>query len=861
MVNAQEWLNKNYPPVIRKEITELNSSYKKLEGNLNLTGFTNLERLDCSHNRLTFIDINNCKQLKEIKCGTNRLTGLDLSGISQLRELYFDNNCIGSLDNSKFSNSKLIKLNISNNSFSAQELTFLDNLVDLKVLDLSSNKFFGSLEPLKHLTKLEELNISNTDIDNGLEYLPDSLRFFKCSTDQRPEAKVSKLYEQLLTCGWSLKFWKEDYLGSNDFKKQNKIVFPVIDVPKQLFDKKEDIFKENYNLKKVNYPGFILRDNHHFSWEVSQSKFLFPKRLPLKLYNIEKSRVEWTENNFDIKNYAVLSYIWGGDFNKETGELSCGGRKSLAKAIYVCKMFGINHLWMDQLCIDSYSFEEQKQEVPKIYQHYDNAEVTLVSINIDADNKKATEENRLVTHILKRIVRSEWFSSPWTFQEGLLSRQMIFLFDDILIDGRVMAQVWTALQWSDDYRELNENSRVFATPLGWTYGYNSEDKVTLKLFEAMNAIKNRKKVIPVDGIYSIIGLLPYGEQIKIKYKPRICLRCLKGEEGENCKHSDENKQFPVYAKEELEEILSDVVRVAVKNNYAEPLTWFGPRRNKSDLCWIPNLDNNGSIADFIGVVKGELQCMKCESGNIEFAKSQVKLVGSQHIIETIWMERLEEEWKFGDNSLNDYNLQVTTTTGNCFSLSGTGNTLSLMKKGDILIIPWKNVEFFAILVPEKNNINCPIEVVKILTKELLAEQTFFNLAKEELIIDMVNKKVIRLDRISEKLREIKSKTQLTIKTEDRIKELLEMQKQLTLSIENNEISSSFFKEQLEREKKTKEEINKYLTLEEINSLCRIQVEITKVRIQFEQNLLIKTKIEIVREQNQWSETQIQVIDY
>ena len=77
MVNAQEWLNKNYPPAIRKEITELNSSYKKLEGNLDLTGFTNLERLDCSHNRLTFLVINNCKQLKEIKCGANRLTGLD----------------------------------------------------------------------------------------------------------------------------------------------------------------------------------------------------------------------------------------------------------------------------------------------------------------------------------------------------------------------------------------------------------------------------------------------------------------------------------------------------------------------------------------------------------------------------------------------------------------------------------------------------------------------------------------------------------------------------------------------------------------------------------------------------------------
>jgi hypothetical protein len=36
---------------------------------------------------------------------------------------------------------------------------------------------------------------------------------------------------------------------------------------------------------------------------------------------------------------------------------------------------------MDQLCIDQNNLEEKNQEVPKMRQYYDNAEITLISIN------------------------------------------------------------------------------------------------------------------------------------------------------------------------------------------------------------------------------------------------------------------------------------------------------------------------------------------------------------------------------------------------------------------------------------------------------------------------------------------------
>ncbi|CAG8646060.1 7092_t:CDS:2 [Paraglomus brasilianum] len=48
-------------------------------------------------------------------------------------------------------------------------------------------------------------------------------------------------------------------------------------------------------------------------------------------------------------------------------------------------------------------------------------------------------------------------------------------------------------------------------------GYNSSEEVSLRLNEALRAIRDRKRSVVVDGIYSIIGLLTYGERIRVDY--------------------------------------------------------------------------------------------------------------------------------------------------------------------------------------------------------------------------------------------------------------------------------------------------------------------------------------------------------
>jgi len=66
----------------------------------------------------------------------------------------------------------------------AKNLDALSHFANLKELDISDCKDLkGSLKSLKDLEKLEYLNISNTDIKEGLEYLPESCKDFYCELD------------------------------------------------------------------------------------------------------------------------------------------------------------------------------------------------------------------------------------------------------------------------------------------------------------------------------------------------------------------------------------------------------------------------------------------------------------------------------------------------------------------------------------------------------------------------------------------------------------------------------------------------------------------------------------------------------
>jgi hypothetical protein len=209
---AQEWLDKHYPKQAtgqkkRENVIFLNINGKNLEGDLKLESFTNLERLDCSFNQLTNLDLSGCQSLTHFNCSWNN---------------FINTSFLETIPNKN--KEKLEVLRINNNEKIKENLEFLTSFIGLTTLNLENCLFFGSLEPLKNMSKLEKVYISNTHISGGLEFLPSSCEKFYCDTSDQ-KYKSIKIANELS------KFSKKEYYDVSKWKEdsQNKaaLVIPL----------------------------------------------------------------------------------------------------------------------------------------------------------------------------------------------------------------------------------------------------------------------------------------------------------------------------------------------------------------------------------------------------------------------------------------------------------------------------------------------------------------------------------------------------------------------------------------------------------------------------------------------------------
>ncbi|EXX54862.1 hypothetical protein RirG_230650 [Rhizophagus irregularis DAOM 197198w] len=239
-INAQKYINQKYPTEEEKEKeNRLIINNKNLEGHLDLSEFVNLEKLNCSNNQLISLDIRKNMRLTDLDCSQNKLTNLDLTNSSNITYIRANYNQLIDIRLPIVNKEKLEYINLLDNSLS-QNLNCFGCFVNLKQLFIGNtdeyriqqdifNRFHGNLKPLKSLNKLESLNINNTDIDSGIEYLPDSVKNFRCSIDKRPEAKVKIIYKQLeifaidvidaLKGRYNLRAWKENWKLSKEYQK------------------------------------------------------------------------------------------------------------------------------------------------------------------------------------------------------------------------------------------------------------------------------------------------------------------------------------------------------------------------------------------------------------------------------------------------------------------------------------------------------------------------------------------------------------------------------------------------------------------------------------------------------------------
>ncbi len=58
------------------DVTEIDISYKQIEGPLDFERFTKLQKLECNNNKISSLD-NLSNSLIELYCGYNKITSLD----------------------------------------------------------------------------------------------------------------------------------------------------------------------------------------------------------------------------------------------------------------------------------------------------------------------------------------------------------------------------------------------------------------------------------------------------------------------------------------------------------------------------------------------------------------------------------------------------------------------------------------------------------------------------------------------------------------------------------------------------------------------------------------------------------------
>jgi hypothetical protein len=231
MVNAQEWLDQWYPwegtcqrnnevpqvnnfGKVRSEITELFIAGKELEGTLDLTDFSNLENLYCCSNQLINFDLSENVNLRKLDCAYNQLTSVEF---------------LNNLPNPE----KLETLTLYNNNIQV-DIAIFSKFINLKFLKIGTtkyvlaegkhNKFFGSLKAYQNLTKLENICIEATDVNEGLEYLPASLAqvtkgggwytriecspHLECFSPNDPQPKCKAIQDQLRPFNYDLEAWQ-----------------------------------------------------------------------------------------------------------------------------------------------------------------------------------------------------------------------------------------------------------------------------------------------------------------------------------------------------------------------------------------------------------------------------------------------------------------------------------------------------------------------------------------------------------------------------------------------------------------------------------------------------------------------------
>ena len=141
------------------KLIELNISNNNIE-NIDLSCCESLASLNCAGNGFVSLDVSRNKELRVLDCSDNNLNEIDIRNCCLLDELDCSSNHLTTIDLSK--NTKLTKLDYSNNSLTSLDLAKLDCCANLVSVNCANNGI--SEIDLHTLTQLQTLNCSRNPV-------------------------------------------------------------------------------------------------------------------------------------------------------------------------------------------------------------------------------------------------------------------------------------------------------------------------------------------------------------------------------------------------------------------------------------------------------------------------------------------------------------------------------------------------------------------------------------------------------------------------------------------------------------------------------------------------------------------------
>lgn len=124
--------------------------------------------------------------------------------------------------------------------------------------------------------------------------------------------------------------------------------------------------------------------------------------------------------------YAALSYCWGGKnftLTRNTTDKLYDGidlvnlPKTIQHAIYITRILGLSHIWIDALCIMQDDEEDKKQELPKMPAIYASAMV-VISAAVAESCHQGFLHRRNICDLLERVYKLPYHSTTDKPQKG-----------------------------------------------------------------------------------------------------------------------------------------------------------------------------------------------------------------------------------------------------------------------------------------------------------------------------------------------------------------------------------------------------------------------------------------------------------